>query len=76
MIKSCPITRWSVIQIPFKYGIKFSPAFRPPFENGGLNTKLQFEYQTSEYQTSKSSLFQCFQYSDVCYSDLHHIGKY
>ena len=36
--------------------------------NGGLNTEL-FEYWTSEYRTSESSLFRCFCYSDVCYSD-------
>ena len=39
--------------------------------NGGLNTELPFEYRTSEYRTSKSSLFRCFRYSDVRYSDPH-----
>ena len=41
------------------------------YSNGGLNTELPFEYRTSEYQTSESSLFRCFHYSDVCYSDPH-----
>ena len=41
------------------------------YSNGGLNTKLQFEYLTSEYRTSKSSLFRCFWFSDVRYSDPH-----
>ena len=36
------------------------------YSNGGLNTKLPFEYQTS-----KSLLFRCFHYSDVRYPDPH-----
>ena len=30
--QSCPITKWSVIRMPFEYRIKFCPVFRPPFE--------------------------------------------
>ena len=30
-----------------------------------LNTEPPFEYQTSEYRTSESSLLRCFRYSDV-----------
>ena len=59
MVKSCPIAKWSVIWIPDR------------FSNSGLNTELPFEYQTSEYPTSGSSLFKCFRYSGVCYSDPH-----
>ena len=32
MVKSCPITEWSVIWMPFEYRTKFCPVFRPPFE--------------------------------------------
>ena len=41
------------------------------YSNGGLNTRLPFEYRTSEYRTSESSFYRCFHYSDVCYSDLN-----
>ena len=46
------------------------------YSNGGLNTELPFEYQTSEYRISKSSLFRCFRYLDVRYSDPHCIRKF
>ena len=64
MVKSCPITEWSVIRMPFEYRTKFCLVFRPPFEldrysNGGLNTELPFEYRTSECRTSESLLFRC-----------------
>ena len=32
MVKSCPIIKWSIIQLPFGYRTKFSMVFRPPFE--------------------------------------------
>ena len=34
-------------------------------------SSIQTTPWTSEYQTSKSSLFRCFHYSDVGYSDRH-----
>ena len=46
--------------MPFKYWTEFSTVIRLPFE-----------YQASAYRTSKSSLFRCFHYSDVRYSDFH-----
>ena len=32
MVKSCPITEWSITWMPFEYPTKLSPVFRPPFE--------------------------------------------
>ena len=70
MVESCPIAEWSHIQMPFECRTKFSLVFRPAiwkpdqYSNGGLNTDLPFEYQTSEYWTSESLLFRCFRYSD------------
>ena len=54
MVDGCPIAKWSIIWMPFEYPTKFIPVFRP-----------SFEYQTSEYWTSKSLLFRCFRYSSV-----------
>ena len=36
------------------------------YSNGGLNTELPFEYQTSQ-----SSLLRCYRYSDVRFLDPH-----
>ena len=62
MVESCRITEWSIIRMPLEYRTKFCLLFRPPFE-----------YRTSEYWASESSLFRCFRYSDVRYSDVHSI---
>ena len=54
MVESCPTTKRSGIWMPFEYQTKFSLVFRSTFE-----------YRTSEYHTSESSIFRCFRYSDV-----------
>ena len=55
--------------VQYLNGLKLSNCQMVRYWNSGLNTRLPYEYQTTEYWTSKSLFFRCFRYSDVRYSN-------
>ena len=65
MVKSCPITNWSIIRMPFEYRTKFFPVFKTPFE---YRTSIRMVVWILNYHLNTGHLNTG--QVKVCYSDV------